>query len=85
MKRIKRIVSMLCIGSCVVAGALAGYKLATDEDLRGNVFKGMRGLGLASKQKINNVSEDVALKTARLTGNPKVNQAWVDNQWESLL
>ncbi len=30
------------------------------------------------------MSEDVALRTAQMTKNPKINQDWVANQWESV-
>ena len=30
------------------------------------------------------MSEDVALRTAQMTKNPKINQEWVENQWDAL-
>ena len=37
-----------------------------------------------SKKKVDSVTEDVALKTAQMTKNPKVNQDWVSNQWDMI-
>ena len=30
------------------------------------------------------MTEDVAVRTAQMTKNPKINQEWVQNQWEML-
>lgn len=30
------------------------------------------------------MTEDVAVRTAKMTKNPKINQEWVSNQWESI-
>jgi len=30
------------------------------------------------------MSEEVAMRTAQATHNPKINQAWVERQWEEL-
>ena len=31
------------------------------------------------------MTEDVAVRTAQMTKNPKINQDWVKNQWESIV
>lgn len=37
-----------------------------------------------SKKKVDTMTEDVALQTARVTKNPKINQDFVEKQWENL-
>lgn len=80
----KKIGMLVALAGTVAAGALFGYKVATDENFRGRLTRGAQDVYDASKKKVNVVTEDVALKTAQMTKNPKVNQDWVSNQWESI-
>lgn len=80
----KKIGVLAAVAATVAAGALFGYKVATDEVFRGRLTRGAKDVVDASKKKVNVVTEDVALKTAQMTKNPKVNQEWVNNQWESI-
>ena len=75
----KKLFGLIALGATIAAGAFAGYKVATDDELRGaqDVFE-------TSKKAVTEMSEDVALKTAKMTKNPKINQDWVENQWESI-
>ena len=45
---------------------------------------GVTDIFSTSKKKVDEMSEEVALRTARLTKNPQVNQDWVERQWESI-
>ena len=80
----KKLIGFLALGATVVAGAAVGYKVATDEEFRGRLTRGAQDVYATSKKKVNDVTEDVALKTAQMTKNPKVNQDWVANQWDSI-
>lgn len=68
----------------ITAGAFAGYKLATDAELRGRLTRGARDVYQTSKKRVGDMTEDVAVRTAKMTKNPKINQEWVSNQWESI-
>ena len=68
----------------IVAGAFVGYKLATDSELRGRLTRGARDVYQTSKKRVGDMTEDVAVRTAKMTKNPKINQEWVSNQWESI-
>lgn len=68
----------------IAAGAFVGYKLATDAELRGRLTRGARDVYQTSKKRVGDMTEDVAVRTARMTKNPKINQEWVSNQWESI-
>ncbi len=71
-------------GAAIALGAEVGYKLATDDDLRNSIVRNVRdAVGTVCKNAAD-MSEDVALRTAQLTKNPKVNQDWVEHQWESI-
>lgn len=80
----KKIGMFVALAGTVASGALFGYKVATDENFRGRLTRGAQDVYDASRKKVNVVTEDVALKTAQMTKNPKVNQDWVSNQWESI-
>ena len=80
----KKMLGVAFLAASVVAGALVGYKTVTDAEFRGRLTRGARDLYATSKERVDTVTEDVALKTAKVTKNPKVNQDWVANQWESL-
>ena len=68
----------------IVAGAFVGYKLATDAELRGRLTRGARDVYQTSKKRVGDMTEDVAVRTAKMTKNPKINQEWVSNQWKSI-
>lgn len=68
----------------IAAGAFVGYKIATDAELRGRLTRGARDVYQTSKKRVGDMTEDVAVRTAKMTKNPKINQEWVSNQWESI-
>lgn len=68
----------------IAAGAFVGYKLAADAELRGRLTRGARDVYQTSKKRVGDMTEDVAVRTAKMTKNPKINQEWVSNQWESI-
>lgn len=79
-----RVVTIAAAIAGVAIGGLLSYKIATDEDLRKRLLRSAKDAFETSKKKVNTMSEDVAIRTAQLTKNPKVNQEWVSNQWDTL-
>ena len=71
-------------GVAIVAGSLVGYKIATDKELRDYLVRNLQDAFNISKRKVTGMTEDVAMRTARMTRNPKINQDWVENQWEAI-
>ena len=43
-----------------------------------------RGAWDMDKKKMDVMTEDVAMRTAQVTKNPKINQDWVNHQWENV-
>lgn len=80
----KKLIGYLGLGAIVVAGSLFGYKIATDNEFRGRLTRRAQDMYKESKKKVDSVTEDVALKTAQMTKNPKVNQDWISNQWDMI-
>lgn len=37
-----------------------------------------------SRNRMDEMTEEVAMKTAKLTYNPKINQEWVERQWDMI-
>ena len=79
-----KILAVVALATTVVAGAFTGYKLATDDELRGRLLRGAQDIVDTSKRKMDVMTEDVAMRTAQMTKNPKINQDWVNHQWENV-
>ena len=79
-----KVLAVVALATTVVAGAFSGYKLATDDELRGRLLCGAQDIVNTSKKKIDVMTEDVAMRTAQVTKNPKINQDWVNHQWENV-
>lgn len=82
MKRAWSIV--LTAGIAMATAGFVAYKISTDPELRDRVLRSVQDTIVVSKRKINGMSEEVAVRTAQMTKNPKVNQEWVSQQWESI-
>ena len=79
-----KVLAVVALATTVVAGAFAGYKLATDDELRGRLLRGAQDIVDTSKKKMDVMTEDVAMRTAQVTENPKISQDWVNHQWENV-
>lgn len=79
-----KVLTALTLAATVAIGAFAGYKVASDEDLRGRLLRGAQDIVETSKKKMDVMTEDVAMRTAQVTKNPKINQDWVNHQWENV-
>ncbi len=79
-----KILTAIALATTVAAGAFAGYKIATDDELRGRLLRSAQDIVDTSKKKMDVMTEDVAMRTAQVTKNPKINQGWVSNQWENV-
>lgn len=79
-----KILAAIALATTVAAGAFEGYKLATDDELRGRLLRGAQDIVDTSKKKMDVMTEDVAMRTAQVTKNPKINQDWVNHQWENV-
>lgn len=65
----------------ILLGTAIGYVLTAHPEVRDSISKRVGQTYRNTQSKANKVSEEVALKTAKLTGNPKINQDWVERQW----
>lgn len=79
-----KVLAAIALVTTVAAGAFAGYKLATDDELRVRLLRGAQDIVDTSKKKMDVMTEDVAMCTAQMTKNPKINQDWVIHQWENV-
>ena len=79
-----KVMTALALAATVAVGAFAGYKVTTNDELRGRLLRGVRDIVDTSKKKMDVMTEDVAMRTAQVTKNPKINQEWVNHQWENV-
>ena len=79
-----KVLTALVLAATVAVGAFAGYKVTTNDELRGRLLRGARDIVDTSKKKMDVMTEDVAMRTAQVTKNPKINQEWVNHQWENV-
>ena len=79
-----KVLTVIALATTVAAGDFAGYKIATDDELRGRLLRGAQDIVDTSKKKMDVMTEDVAMRTAQVTKNPKINQDWVNHQWENV-
>lgn len=79
-----KVLTALALAATVAVGAFAGYKVSTNDELRGRLLRGARDIVDTSKKKMDVMTEDVAMRTAQVTKNPKINQEWVNHQWENV-
>lgn len=79
-----RVLTALALATTVAVGAFVGFKVTTDDELRGRLLRGAQDIVDTSKKKMDVMTEDVAMRTAQVTKNPKINQVWVNHQWENV-
>lgn len=79
-----KVLTAIAMAATVTVGAFVGYKVVTDEELRGRLLRGAQDIVDISKKKMDVMTEDVAMRTAQVTKNPKINQDWVNRQWENV-
>lgn len=79
-----KVLTALALAETVAVGAFVGFKIATDDELRGRLLRGAQDIVDTSKKKMDVMTEDVAMRTAQVTKNPKINQDWVNHQWENV-
>ncbi len=79
-----KVLTALALAATVAVGAFVGFKIATDDELRGRLLRGAQDIVDTSKKKMDVMTEDVAMRTAQVTKNPKINQDWVNHQWENV-
>ena len=80
----KKPIKAIGIAAAMMVGVAIGYAVVTHSEVIGGMTEKLRAALRSSRDRMDDVSEEVALKTAQLTRNPKVNQDWVSRQWESV-
>lgn len=80
----KHLVEGLAVGAVVGLSALVIYKLMKDPAVKDQVLARIHRVKESSKERMSQVTEEVALRTAQVTNNPKINQDWVAQQWNAV-
>lgn len=84
MNTVQKVASLVATGIGIAAGAYFSYKILSDSYRRDRIVRSVADVFETSRKKAKVMSEDIALRTAQMTKNPKVNQEWVAQQWESV-
>ncbi len=80
----KRLGPAIVVLLTAAASSYVAYKLVTDDDFRNRVRREVVDTLSTSTKKVVGMSEEVAVRTAQMTRNPKINQEWVARQWEQV-
>ncbi|AEB07891.1 hypothetical protein Corgl_1796 [Coriobacterium glomerans PW2] len=80
----RNIAKGILVGAAIAAGSYIGYHIIGDEEFRSSVADSFQRARASSQQKLDAFNEDVALKRAKVTRNPGVNQGWVEKQWHEI-
>lgn len=78
-----KIVQVSFVAISIAVGSYIGY-VAVSSLLNEGIPNRFGRIYRRSKDKMNVMSEEVAVKTAKLTNNPGITQEWVAKQWESI-
>lgn len=84
MSKKTKLVSLGFLAAGVLVGAGAAYCVVRKPETIQKVKSVAQQMFAGTKSNFDSLSEEVALRTAKMTNNPKVNQDWVSNQWESI-
>lgn len=68
----------------VSLGAAVGYVLVSKPELRNIIKNKVKQTYQQTQDRADQMSEEVAVRAAKLTNNPKINQDWVEKQWSEL-
>lgn len=68
----------------VSLGAAVGYVLVSKPEVRNIIKNKVKQTYQQTQDRADQMSEEVAVRAAKLTNNPKINQDWVENQWSEL-
>ena len=80
----KRVAQGLTVLAVAGATSYVVYTIMTKRDLKERVISSLQRMKQTSKERMNQVTEEVALHTAQVTNNPKINQDWVAQQWNNV-
>ena len=82
MNRDQKIALVIFSLSAIASAGAAIYFAANKERLQKRLLEIKNGFVAESRSHMDGMTEEVAIKTAKLTHNPKINQEWVEHQWD---
>ncbi len=80
----KRVAQGLTVLAVAGTTSYVVYTIMTKHDVKERVISSLQRMKQTSKERMNQVTEEVALHTAQVTNNPKINQDWVAQQWNNV-
>ena len=80
----KRVAQGLTVLAVAGTTSYVMYTIMTKHDVKERVISSLQRMKQTSKERMNQVTEEVALHTAQVTNNPKINQDGVAQQWNNV-
>lgn len=77
----KRVFQVSAVAASIAVGVFVGFVAVSNMFNEANLSR-FGHFFKHSKEKMGEMSEEVAVKKAKLTNNPRVNQDWVAKQWD---
>lgn len=68
--------------SALVSAGIAILVAMKKDEIQEKLLEIKSDLVAGSRSRMDGMTEEVAMKTAKLTHNPKINQEWVERQWD---
>lgn len=84
MSRDKKLALLVFSASALASAGIALYVAANKDGLRERLLEMKNGFMAESRSRMDGMTEEVAVKTAKLTHNPRINQEWVEHQWDMI-
>lgn len=75
---------MIFTASAVASAGIAILIVMNKEKLQEKFLEFKNDFTAVSRNRMDEMTEEVAMKTAKLTHNPKINQEWVEHQWDMI-
>jgi len=77
----KLALAVFSVSALVSAGILVALN---KDEIHERITEIKSDLLAGSRSRMDGMTEEVAMKTAKLTHNPKINQEWVERQWDMI-
>lgn len=82
MNRDQKIAAGIFSVTALLTAGIAMIVVRNREEIHQKLIEIKKDFAAESRSRMDGMTEEVAMKTAKLTHNPKINQEWVEHQWE---
>lgn len=80
----KRYQCALILTAAMVGGVGIGLYVINETEFGSFIKSKLGHLSPIPREAVQTMSEEVAMRAAQATHNPRINQAWIEKQWEEV-